>query len=98
MKVVELIRKFNEIGYNEDTELTFGFVDRGTGEWYEAPFDEINYGTELTGEPYHNDMININIDVDSVKDYQKNKADSAVIDIVEEMQDVLNKHIRRVNF
>lgn len=52
----------------------------------------------MTGEPYHNDMINIDIDVDSVKDYQKNKANSAVINIVEEMQDILNRHIRRVNF
>lgn len=98
MKVVELIKKLNEIGYDENTELTFWVVNRENGNWYEAPFDEINYGIDLTGEPYHNDMINIDIDVDSVKDYQKNKADSAVIDIVEEMQDVLNKHIRRVNF
>ena len=98
MKVVELINKLNEIGYDENTELTFGFVDGNTGDWYEAPFDEINYGVELTGEPYHNDMINIDIDVDSIKDYQKNKADNAVIDIVEEMQDVLNRHIRRINF
>lgn len=98
MKVIELIKKLNDIGYNEDTELTFGFVDGDTGEWYEVPFDEINYGTELTGEPYHNDMINIDVDVDSVKEYQKDKADGAVINIVEEMQDILNRHIRKVSF
>lgn len=98
MKVAELIKKLNEIGYNENTELTFGFIDGYTGEWYEAPFDEINYGIDLTGEPYHNDVINIDIDVDSVKDYQKDKADSAVIDIVEEMQDVLNRHCRKHSF
>lgn len=27
MKVVELINKLNEIGYDENTELTFGFTD-----------------------------------------------------------------------
>ena len=96
MKVVELINKLNEIGYDENTELTFGFADGNTGEWYNAPFDEITYGIDLTGEPYHNDVINI--DVDSVKEYQKDKVECAVIDIVEEMQDVLNRHIRRVNF
>lgn len=98
MKVVELINKLNEIGYDENTELTFGFADGNTGEWYNAPFDEITYGIDLTGEQYHNDVINIDVDVDSVKEYQKDKAECAVIDIVEEMQDVLNRHIRRVNF
>lgn len=98
MKVVELINKLNEIGYDENTELTFGFADGNTGEWYNAPFDEITYGIDLTGEPYHSDVINIDVDVDSVKEYQKDKAECAVIDIVEEMQDVLNRHIRMVNF
>lgn len=98
MKVVELINKLNEIGYDEDTELTFGFADGNTGEWYKAPFDEVAYGIDLTGEPYHNDVINIDIDVDSVKEYQKNKAECAVIDIVEEMQYVLNKYQRKLIF
>lgn len=98
MKVVELINKLNEIGYDEDTELTFGFADGNTGEWYKARFDEITYGIDLTGEPYHNDVINIDIDVDSVKEYQKDKAECAVIDIVEEMQYVLNKYQRKLIF
>lgn len=98
MKVVELIKKLNEIGYDENTELTFGFVNRENINWYEAPFDEINYGIDLTGEPYHNDVINIDVDVDSVEEYQKDKADSAVESFVDEIQEVLNRHIRRVNF
>ena len=75
MKVIELIKKLNEIGYDENTELTFGVVNRENGNWYEAPFDEINYGIDLTGEPYHNDVINIDVDVDSVEEYQKEKTD-----------------------
>lgn len=98
MKVVELIKKLNEIGYDENTELTFGFVNRENINWYEAPFDEINYGIDLTGEPYHNDVINIDVDVDSVEEYQKEKADSAVESFVDEIREVLNRHIRRVNF
>lgn len=98
MKVVELINKLNEIGYDENTELTFGLVNRENGNWYEAPFDEINYGIDLTGEPYHNDVINIDIDVDSVEEYQKEKSDSAVESFVDEIQEVLNKHIRRIYF
>lgn len=98
MKVVELIKKLNEIGYDENTELTFGFVNRENGSWYEASFDEFNYGIDLTGEPYHNDVINIDVDVDSVEEYQKEKSDSAVIDIVEEMQCILNKYQRKLIF
>lgn len=52
----------------------------------------------MTGEPYQNDVINIDVDVDSVKEYQKDKAECAVIDIVEEMQDVLNKYQRKLIF
>ena len=98
MKVVELVNKLNEIGYDENTELTFGLVNRENGNWYEAPFDEINYGIDLTGEPYHNDVINIDIDVDSVEEYHKEKSDSAVESFVDEIQEVLNKHIRRIYF
>ena len=98
MKVVELIKKLNEIGYDENTELTVGFADGNTGEWYNAPFDEITYGIDLTGEPYHNDVINIDVDVDSVEEYQKEKSDSAVESFVDEIQEVLNKHIRRIYF
>ena len=97
MKVVELIKKLNEIGYDENTELTFGVVNRVNGNWYEAPF-EINYGIDLTGEPYHNDEINIDIDVDSVEEYQKEKADSAIESFVDEIQEVLNKCQRKFIF
>lgn len=58
----------------------------------------VSSGIDLTGEPYHNDVINIDIDVDSVKEYQKDKAECAVIDIVEEMQYVLNKYQRKLIF
>ena len=33
--------KFNEIGYDENTELTFSCVDGDSGECYDIPFDEI---------------------------------------------------------
>lgn len=69
MKVVELIRKLNEIGYDENTELTFGCTDGNTGEYYDISFKEICYGEELTGESYTKDQIDIELDVDSAKDY-----------------------------
>ena len=40
MKVVELIRKLQAIGYDENTELTFSCVDGETGEYYVIPFEK----------------------------------------------------------
>ena len=75
MKVTELIRNLQEIGYDENTELTFSCVDGEIGEYYVIPFKEITYGEELTGEPYENDVIDIGVDVDSVEEYIKAKAE-----------------------
>ena len=75
MRVVELIRKLKEIGYDENTELTFSWIDGETGEYYTIPFEEITYVEELTGEPYENDVIDIGVDVDSVEEYIKAKAE-----------------------
>lgn len=76
MKVAKLIRKLQEIGYDDNTELTFSCTNGETGEYYVIPFEEITYGEELTGESYDNDVIDIAVDVDSVEEYIKAKAES----------------------
>lgn len=98
MKVIELIKKLNEIGYDENTELTFSCFDRVTGENCEISFYEIAYGVDLTGEPYKNDVIDISVDVDSCTRYLGLKKEQAVEDVVDEMQDVLNKYVRKIIF
>jgi len=35
MKVVEFIKKLEKLGYTEDTELSFGIVNGGMGEYFE---------------------------------------------------------------
>lgn len=87
MKVAEFIRKLQEIGYDENTELTFSCTDGETGEYYVIPFEEITYGEELTGEPYDNDVIDIEVDVDSVEEYIKAKAES---ELKKQKQRVIN--------
>lgn len=91
-KVVDLINKLNEIGYDENTKLTFSCVDGNSGECYEVPFDEISFGENLTGESYHNDVIDIGLDVDSVKDYIQAKSDGYVNNMIDEIREVLSKH------
>ena len=92
MKVVNLINKFNKIGYDKNTELTFSCVDGNSGECYNIPFDEICYGENLTGKPYRNDVIDIGVDVDSVKDYIQAKTNGYMNDMIDELRDVLSKY------
>ena len=75
MRVAELIRKLKEIGYDENTEFGFSCIDGETGEYYVVPFEQITYEEGLTGEPYNNDVIDIEVDVDSVEEYIKEKAE-----------------------
>lgn len=92
IKVIDLINKLNEIGYDENTELTFSCVNGDTGEYYNIPLDEICFGENLTGEPYHNDVIDIGLDVDSAKDYIQAKSNEYMNDMINELVEVLNKY------
>lgn len=92
VKVADLINRLNEIGYDENTELVFGCVDGDTGNWYQIPFDRICYGEEFTGYPYNKDVINIDVDIDSVKEYAKSKADGVVYNLVDDLRGVLKNY------
>lgn len=92
MKVIDLIKNLNKIGYDENTELTFSCVDGDSGEYYKIPFDEICYGENLTGKPYHNDVIDIGVNVDAAKDYLRAKAEGYTDDMIAELREVLNKY------
>lgn len=92
LKVMDLINKLNEIGYDKNTELTFSCVDGETGECYDIDFDEITYGENLTGEPYCNDVIDIGIDVDSAKEYIQAKSESMLDNLINDLDEVLKRH------
>lgn len=92
MKVIDLINKLNEIGYDENTELTFSCTNGNSGSYYVIPFEKICYGEELTGEPYHNDVIDIGVDVDSVPGYIGEKSKEYVTDLIDDVRMVLNKY------
>lgn len=53
MKVIEFIKRLEEIGYNENTELTFSCRDGETGEFYKLDLytdedsDGFCYGEDL---------------------------------------------------
>lgn len=91
MKAIDLINQLKIIGYDENTELTFSCIDGNTGEWYTLPFRQVNYGEELTGDPYHNDVIDLEVDVDAAKEYLKDKTQVTIDGLLEDINIVLQK-------
>lgn len=92
MNVVDLINKLNDIGYDENTELTFSFVDRRTGDWHVVSLDNISYGEELTGKPYDKELIDICADVDSCEEYKLSVSKNVVDDLIEDINAIVNKY------
>lgn len=74
MKVVDFINRLNEIGYDENTELQFGYTNGDTGDYFElqpeTECDPFCYGWDLTG----NDIIGFKLNVDDCKDYLDEKS------------------------
>ena len=78
MKVIDFIKRLEKIGYDENTELTFGCCDGDIGGYYNLEIDTtdgdgFSYGEDLDGYPYDNREINVEIDVDGCKDYIESK-------------------------
>lgn len=78
MKVIEFVKRLEEIGYDENTELTFSCIDETTCEFYYLNLDTENnngfyYGEDLNGYPYNKQEINIEIDVEGCKDYVESR-------------------------
>lgn len=96
MKVIDFIKRLEEIGYDENTELTFGCCDGDTGEWYELEIDTYDgdgfyYGESLSEDPYDKKEINIGIDVDGCTEYIKSKQHSYEANVaLDKIVDIIN--------
>ena len=91
MKVIELIEKLSEIGYDENTELEFSFTDNDTGDWYVVPFEKLWYGEGLTGDPYCKDVIDIGVQVDTAEDFINAKIERRLEKVVDKLNDIIYK-------
>ena len=97
MKVVDFIKRLNEIGFDEKTELTFSCVSGETGNWHELKpdYDEqdpFSYGESLTGMPYTKDTIDFCLDVDGCKDYIEEVKYNDLGELTEELLRVIGKY------
>ena len=88
MKVKEFVDKLNKIGYDENTELTFDSCDYW-GEIFEFNIGKKFYGEDLTGKPYNNDIINIEIETYENEDYMNNLKDKIRNELKEMLINVL---------
>ena len=96
MKVIDFIKRLNEIGYDENTELTFSCCDGGTGEWYDLKLDTKNgdgfcYGEDLYATPYDKKEINIEIDIDGCEEYLDDKFYD-VQDLLDTIEEMINEY------
>lgn len=97
MKVVDFVSRLNEIGFNENTELTFSCVSGETGNWYELKpdcdeQDPFAYGKNLTGLPYTKDVIDFCLDVDNCSKYIEEKKYNNLGELTEELLNVIGKY------
>lgn len=82
MKVKNFINMLNDIGYDDNTELTFSTVSY-YGEYLDLPFEEITYGEELTGKPYSKDVIDVGVNLDSSSDFMAHLSERIIGDFKE---------------
>lgn len=85
MKVVELIKRLEELGYNKDTEICFGFYDYN-GEWYDFKVEEVEDGDREVN------VDNIAIILESNKEYDKSILQDANIDLEEDLRTLIQKY------
>ena len=87
MKVVELIKKIEELGYNEETEIVFGFYNY-SGEWYDFKVEEIEDGDREVDV----DVIGVNLEPN--KEYSKSILQESNINLEEDLRTMIQKYCR----
>lgn len=87
MKVVELINELEKLGYNENTEICFGFFDYG-GEWYDFKVEEIEDGDREV------DVDTIGVVLELNKEYNNQILQEANIELEEDLRILIQKYCR----
>ena len=85
MKVVDLINKLEELGYNENTKICFGFCDYG-GEWYDFKVEEIEDDDRAV------DVDTIGVVLEPNKEYSRSVLEEANIELEEDLRAIISKY------
>ena len=86
MRVVELIKQLEKLGYNDKTQIYFGFLNKDEGEFYEAEIVRV----DDEDRDYGDDCIAVTLD--NPDDYIKSKVQSLNQELREELIEAINKY------
>lgn len=87
MKVVDLIKRLEELDYNEDTTITFGFYNY-SGEWFDFKIEEIEDGDREV------DVDTIGVIFEPNEEYKKSILSESNIELEEDLRDLICKYCK----
>lgn len=87
MKVKDFIAKLNALGFTDDTELSFGFINGDQGEYYECEIRSIE------DEDRQVNCDDIVVEFKKPEDYIKSEVQCANIGLREELVELINRYM-----
>lgn len=81
MKVVDFIKRLESFGYDDDTEISFGYCSYD-GEWYDFDVDEIEY----------DGSFNIDVLFETNEDYKKELLSEIRDELANDIEHLLAKY------
>lgn len=88
MKIKDFIKKFQELGYDDETELDIDVIDGESGESYSFEIDSIEDGEWVSNNN------EIGIILKEADNYKKALTENAAYDITMDVQNTLNKYLQ----
>lgn len=85
MKVVQLIKRLEELGYNEDTTISFGFFNKG-GDFFNFDVEEIEDGDREANVDDIGVILTLN------KEYEKAVIEDSNVELAEDLQMIIRKY------
>lgn len=87
MKVVDLIKRLEELGYNEDTTISFGFFNY-SGKWFDFKIEDIEDGDREVN------VDDIGIILEPNEEYKKSILEESNIELEEDLRDLICKYCK----
>ena len=87
IKVVDLIKRLEELGYNEDTTISFGFFNY-SGEWFDFKIEESEDGDRKVN------VDDIGIILEPNEEYKKSILEESNIELEEDLRDLICKYCK----
>lgn len=87
MKVKDFIVKLNDLGFTDNTELSFGFINGDEGEYYECEIRNIDDEDRQAG------CDDIVVEFKKPEDYIKSEVQCANIGLREELVELINRYM-----